>query len=457
MREMGASDAYMYYANAGTATTMEIKIPMVLAEPVRDEELSAAAGEALALFPEFAVRPVILRDHPVFEENSAPVRVIRAVDDGSFALDYGTEDTNGHVLFFLVDERDDRRVTFCYYHAMSDFVGGLALLKTILYHYLLRLGQAELQSEETLAQAGIRACVPEGWDLLQNLDPYTCFAHAPEKDETPASAAPASAAPGPAFTPPMPIFPAGSDYNHIYHVVVSTSAFLQKARSVGTSFAPLLVSVLAETVSELYGADREPVVVHLPVDIRPIYGAHTVTNFSDGVQFRCDRALLSLPLAERCARLKESMAAQRTKERFDRFLWDKAEGTRAFLRDPDGYLAVNARLNAPPAPCAPGEEPPAPVTFGLTYPGKLDLPPVIAGAVTHMGVESVINLSKFFSIVSTYGDEMTIQLIQRFDGDELPNAVAHTLAELGIEASVTDLGRRRQDRLAPWRLKTIDA
>ena len=447
LRAMGLSDAYMYYANSGRSTSMEIKIPLTMREPVNVFLLGRAADQALALFPEFAVRPVICGGKPMFEENHAPVRVITAPDDGTFSLDYGTEDTNGHVLFFLADSRDARRVTFCYYHAMSDFVGGMALLKTVLYRYSLLLGLVPEVSPEELAAAGVRTAVPDRWDRAENLDPYAVFGR-------PADAAGEGGMPPMAFLPPVEIYPWGNDYNHIYDVHLSSSAFHQKAKSFGTSFAPLLVCLLADAADSLWHAGSRPVGVALPIDMRPLFGANTVTNFSDSVLFFCTEEDRALPVSQRCAMLTKSLKEQRTADRAQPIIYGKAQQTRSFLEAEEGYLATAARLTALPAPGTPFPE--GPVTLGLTYPGRLDLPACCTAPVAHVGVESVINLTKLFSIVSTCGDDMTVSLIQRFDGAEYAEALGRELDRLGLTHTLADRGRRRQDCMDPARLKVVE-
>lgn len=446
MRKPGASDAYMYYVNIGSGKTMDCKMPFVLAAPVNMEALQLAAKEALDVFPEFAVRPVVKDEELYLEENKSPVVVMPADDKGgNISLDYGCEDTNGHILYFLVDEEDKRRVTFCYFHGMSDFAGAIAFLKTVLYRYALKQNPGLSVSGEALEGAGIRSSIPKNWECAENLDPYTYFSREPEENGE-------AKEPPLAFSPKMDRYPMDSEYSHIIEIACSTSAFHQKTKLYHTSFAPLLVSVLSEAVADYFSGENENIIAAFPVDIRKIYGAETVTNFSDSVLFLSSPSLRKEPKEEECKAYRKMMDAQRTAGHMDAFLYEKKEVVKGWENSKKGYLSVCREIAAP---AANGQEAPLPFTFLITYPGRLDMPEFLSGTVSYMGLEMVNSGLNFAFIAFTYGDDMVIQLIQNFDGTGLAEAVQKALKKKEIDAVINDRGRRRQNCFRPEKLKKV--
>ena len=442
MRAIGASDAFIYFTSTGPGNTMEIRMDVVLSRPVAAEQLRQAADGALALFPEFSVRLVTRGGHLMYQENHAPVRVYETDAPKDFAVTYCTQETNGHVLWLLLDKNDPRRFSLCCLHGMSDFAGIFVLLKTLLYRLRLLLEPGFSATEEELRAAKIRTAVPEKWDAPERLDPYMAYGTAPQ--------VPAAAPETPFAVQGLPLYEPTDGRNHNYDITLSTSAFLAKSRELKTSFAPLLVSLLTDAVADCFDAGEEKIIASLPVDMRAVFGADTVVNFSDGVLLPLSAEQRSLPVAEQCALVRAELDAQRTREFLAPALYGKARSALAMAEGP--YAETAARVLEPVLTKAPRK---VPMTYVMTYPGRLDMPAPLAGLVTWAQPRSVQGRVRFFFLISTYGDEMTIQVCQRYDGDALPLALAEAACRLGLKSVMTDRGTLRQSCLDPARLEEV--
>ena len=376
------------------------------------------------------------------------MRIIVTDDPASLSVRYCTDDTNGHVMYLAVDSRDTRKITLSCLHGMSDFAGCMALMRTMLYEYRLILEPDRASSAEALAAAGIRTAVPDDWERPENLDAYNVCGIQPD------SSGGGSAPEMPFVVQGLPLYKPESGANHIWHVTTDSQAFLAKCRSIGTTFAPLIIDTLISTVSDCFDPGEETVTAGLPVDMRPIFGVAPVTNFSDSVMLPMSQKERKLEIEERCGLLKQRLTSQRTAEHMGPALYGKAQSTKAMMDDPAGFVQVADRMLAPILAGVPSR---APLTFMVTYPGKTDLPAPLAGLVDNVMPVSIMGKVKFYFLISTCGSVMTFQVCQRFDGDTLPRILAEKLRQLGLTAKVSDRGIRRQGgSLLPDKLTCVD-
>lgn len=170
MREIGFSDKYFYYTASGTGATMDIRINLKFKEPVNHKILLLAANEALNLFPEFSVRP-ILKDNTIFyEENFNPVALLPLESRYNF----GTNDMNGYLFCFQADPSKENEIVFSAYHGLSDRNGIHSFLNTIICRYAVHVKSLP----DDYFNGVIRSKAPERteWQTEANLNPYEFYA-----------------------------------------------------------------------------------------------------------------------------------------------------------------------------------------------------------------------------------------------------------------------------------------
>ena len=100
-------------------------------------------------------------------------------------------------------------------------------------------------------------------------------------------------------------------------------------------------------------------------------------------------------------------------------------------------------------------DPPTPVTYSLTYPGRMDLPTEYDALVENFSIEGWIPVQSFYATVMTKKDAMLIKVYQRFDEATLVNAVTERLTKLGFTAKVTDRGLLRGGKLYVEKLERV--
>lgn len=164
-RELYSELRTFYEITAEDPDTFRISIKMK--DAVDEEILRRAAERTMERYPYFRVLLTLRDGRPCFDDNPAPVPVIRS--DKSITL--GSAETDGHLLAFCC-EGD------CLYidasHALTDGGGVAPMIKTLLYYYCAARYDAGLSSD------GIRLAgepVPPGeWEdaAARPLSPERC-------------------------------------------------------------------------------------------------------------------------------------------------------------------------------------------------------------------------------------------------------------------------------------------
>ena len=100
-------------------------------------------------------------------------------------------------------------------------------------------------------------------------------------------------------------------------------------------------------------------------------------------------------------------------------------------------------------------DPPTPVTYSLTYPGRMDLPAEYDPWVENFSIEGWIPVQTFYATVMTKKDAMLIKIYQRFDEPTVARAVTERLQGLGFTVEWTDRGLLRGDKLYAEKLERV--
>ena len=427
MKPIGYSNKVFYYNGAGHSTTYDFRMRILLTEAVDKEALKRAAAKTIAVFPEFAVRPVIGSDGRLYyEDNNEEIAIFDETGE-SHAL--GSEETNGYLLCLICGEKS---FILSFYHGLSDFVGNWSFICTLVWHYVQETGETGVSADETVR---LNADVYRNMDEQERDNPYQKFGNT---DSQPSWVYEDNGA----LEINETLYPDEADYLKNYEISMDVSAFVDKTKEIGTSFVPLLITATTQALSRLYETDGKPVVVKIPTNLRPLYGTHTTANFSDSLVLALSKELRTETLSKQAKALRSSMNDQLHKENFDRILAKKVKTVQDYENSDKTILQLNRSLtNAASAASA------RPVTFALTYPGRLEVPDEYQSVVQGFNMEPYVPTNGFFLFVGSYGKELRIRICQRFDSDRLAKAITEEFKNLGLDASFLDKGIVRGDKV----------
>ena len=431
---MGASNKFFYYTQSGEGAIFDIVQIAVFREEIDKAVLKEAADKALKLFPEFAVRPVIKNGKLYYQENNAPAPVL----DEDRVVNFGTDDTNGY-QFCLFCKGKELKISV--YHAMADAIGLSSYIRTMLYFYLEGKGVKMPADEDTAKTLGIRLSDKDLPNMLRKdvMDPYREFGSASCKPEWTYDN------PG-AFVVPEPVYGDTENKFRVSAVNLSLSAFLAKTKEYGVSVVPLLATIISRALDKTYDRGGKPINMMLPVNLRTQFDTNTVVNMSDGIMLPVDDALIAASISECAAKLKEIMRAQMTKNTYCSTIAAKTAAVDAFDAK-DLFEAAREGSALPPADAW------CPVTLALTYPGRMDLPEAYGGLLEDYYDRP---LARALGIVgTTFGDSMSLTILQRFDDMRFANAVVAELAALGLDSELVQEGIKSGNQMILEKLERI--
>lgn len=435
MRPIGYSNKVFYYNGAGHSTTYDFRMRILLTREPDKGALQRAAAKTMAVFPEFAVRPVIGADGRLYYEENKEEVAIFDEDEPPHAL--GSDETNGYLLCLICGEKS---FIVSFYHGLSDFVGNWSFIRTLVWHYVREVGETGVSADETVR---LNADVYRNMDEQERDNPYQKFGNA---ESVPSWVYEDKGA----LEINEPLYPDEADHLKNYELTLDVGAFLKKTKELATSFVPLLIAVTTQALDGLYEKNGKPVVVKIPTNLRPLYGTHTTANFSDSLVLALSEELRGMSIAEQTKFLRESMNDQLHRENFDRILAKKVRTVKDYENGRETIEQLNQRLtNAASAASA------RPVTFALTYPGRLDVPDEYQSVVRGFNMEPYVPTNGFFLFVGSYGGELRIRICQRFDSDRLARAMAEAFGRIGLNATVCDAGMVTGDKVYVEKLKHI--
>lgn len=412
MREVGFSDKVFFY-NSGDKKTRNLRLRVIFTEDIDKTAVQKAADKTLAALPEFAVKAIIKDGKFFYEKNNAPAVVCD--DDGATHF-IGAEDTNRYMVYFLCGQKS---VVISFFHGLADFMGYWQLIQTFIYYYAVETGHSVSNIASSEADVA-------DMDDTERYNPYAKFADVDAKCSW-------SCDTSNVFTLPCAFFDEDNLDLHVYDIVTSTRQFLDRVHELKTSFVPLLIAAFSGAVADAYGAKEQNIVAKVPADMRPFFGAKTRVNFSDAMFLPLPAEVRKQPLAEQCKYLRANMDKQLNRENFQRLMAKSMLNVKKLQGDIERSPFDN--------------DSPTPVTYSLTYPGRMDLPAEYDALVKNFSIEGWIPVQSFYTTVMTKKDEMLIKIYQRFDESTLADAVTLRLRELGFTAEVTDRGLLRGDKL----------
>ena len=434
MRELGVSDKFFYYTASGQGMTMDVRTVLKFKAPVNHQALLTAADEALRLFPEYSVQPVLKGSRVFYEENHNSIAFLPL----SSRYDFGTSDMNGHLFCFQADPAKANEVIFSVYHGLSDWNGISRLLKAIICRYALHVKGLP----DNYFSGVIRSQAPAKSEWLNeaNLNPYEFYA---KKDAVPSYKPEIS---GEIFSIPEKDYSFDFPASRHIRITLSTSEFLKAAKSHNTSFAPYLLYMASNAIREAYNTDKN-IFLALPADLRNVFKADTIVNFSESVFLPSSLQEHSAPVEEQCRRFREMITLQKKPENYAAILYDKSQNLRSFEAAPEGIIAKSRELTSQTAEIAKS------VSLGITYMGIMDMPEGADDLLEDITMNAPFGLS--YLHIGTYHDKMYITSIQRYDGDKIVSSICRKLSSAGLESEITDMGLIEHNIMNLERLKRV--
>ena len=419
MKLSGASNEF-FYCYMRDEASFSLKYSLTFKEAIRIDLLRQAADEAMRLFPEFAVRPVIQNNRLQMVQNDAPP--VFCEEPGPVKY-YGTDDTNGYMLYFVCE---GKKLSVFYNHGFTDAVGMTAFLKSVLTLYAGYIGRP-VTDEAFLAEIRLPQNPQMNPDPEDMFDPYRRYGNTQAVPEY------SFDNPG-AYTIPVEQFAPDMNEIHEYLVDISTSEFIRLSKKLGASFTPLMIDIAAQAVYRHYDTGEDPFIAMLPVNLRPFFSSSTLVNFSDGISVPSYRETEQPDVAVRCAMMKDVMKKQMTKAAFEQLIGSKAAMVDRFYADES-----DIRMRKLPAPSG-GKKP---YTLPISYPGRLTLGDELDALLDDA---FLTGYSRVNSIVAhTFADKMEFAFIWRSEDISYINYFCDELRRYGFSPVLTDSGLLKRD------------
>lgn len=435
MLTLGASNKFFYY-NQAYRGTFNIRFRLIFNEDIKLDELKEAATEAIKRYPELGGETVIKDGLLTSLENDRPVKFY---EDNGERYDLGSDDTNGYMFYFLYGKD---YIILSYYHGLTDIVGIMAYTKTMLYLYAKKINHemSEEELNELLATIRDDDGLKMGDDLGDIYDPYRTHmneASVPSyKFDNPG-----------AFSIPSEQYPEDCDYVHATVIELNTGDFIKKTKEYGVSFVPLLTDIISGAISKKYNADR-PVIAMVPVNLRPYYNSASLVNFSDGVMVPYYQEDEKLSVLERCQKNKEMMKLQMQKENFDLVLANKVKAVDGYEKLDETVFEIWSRQGV-----LPKKGTIRPITYAMTYPGKIDFSTGLNRLIKDYFMEPVMRA--YATIVYTFGDTMRILCMCRQDEEDFAKCIYEGITKQGLDAKYINKGHVYADQVKLERIKNI--
>ena len=437
LRRVGKYDTLIYSAYAGRGTTFDLRVTFELKFKLSVEKLQRAADKALRLYPELAVRPVISGGKLYYEENHSPVRVVSDEDGGYCFGSDGEKGTNGYLFIFMCGKK---RLTFSWFHGLTDARGGIAFIATVLTRYISEFLPFFRMPEKLGRLIGMRYDSSEAYLMseCERYDPTVYFSDgraAPSDDDL-----------SHIFKMPPEVYSGNADRCRLINFKLSNDEIVRRVKAAGTSFAPYLACIAADAVRLAFDTGDKSVAVSNSIDTRGLFSTATLGNMAVTCPLTVAPEDFGLSYTERCELLSAQMKVQREKE----YVLDAFAG---FIKQANEFEAmgdiaeVNRLLTGASAPDL------TPYTIALTYPGRVGGNPVSALAIRHI-IPGMVTSGR--GIVA-YADrnEMTLQVSQRSDDLTLADALGKALEAVGLAFERVDLGRIRQNSFDYDEIKRI--
>ena len=273
------------------------RISALMKDDVDRDKLQIALNEVLPRFEAYSVRLKKGYAWHFFEHNDAPCKVF---DEGALLTPIDPDETNGY--WFRVSAAQNR-IILEIFHALADGNGALAFLKSIVKRYREVCGfdvddegvidwQSEPVSEE----------IEDGF----------------EKNYKPISLGQMNLKALAGKVPHRIKGTLSKDGYEVSEGVVESKDVLKRAKEIGVSFTAYVAGVLAFSIEKTC-ANKVPIAVMIPVNLRALYPSKTMRNFVTFV--RIILAPSEFKSIEACAKeTQRQLKIQTSKDKLDAFI-----------------------------------------------------------------------------------------------------------------------------------------
>ncbi len=390
------------------------RVSATLTEPVDPAVLQQAVTELMPRFPSMYVRLRTgvfwyyleeLDKPPVVREDYAyPLTLMQEKELRSCCL---------RVMYFR------NRVAVEFFHSLTDGTGGMVYLKTLTARYLSIRHGVEIPAEEGVLDW---QAAPEARELEDSFVRYsngvTLNDHEPDALRLKGSYEP--------------------NFLHLTTGVVPTGALLEAAHRFGATVTVFLAAVMAACILDWQAErcpnrrKRKPVKVTIPINLRRLYGSHTLRNFVLTLNPGVDPRMGEYSLSELCRRMAAQLAAEGTPQQMA------------------GRIAANVNpqqiplIRAVPLPIKNvvmriiySQRGESKGCINLSNLGAVRLPAPMCDYVRRL--EFIIGPQRSYPnncSVASFGGETCINMIRNIRESELERRFFSRLVELGVPVSI---------------------
>ena len=288
------NSALMYPIITGEDMSNVYRMTATLKEEINPELLQRALESVLPKFPGFNSRLRQGFHWYYLEENGKPAPLVKKEDD--FPCAYIEASKNRSYLFRVTYFRC--RINLEVFHVLADGTGALYFLKEIVYQYL-RFAHPELQIKygNDLSE-GVTVSAKDRFEEFYDKKPLR-----PYRFQR-------------AFLIPGQIL--SGERVGIIHGYLKVADVRDMAHQYQATINELIVSVLCYSIWQEYSKQitpERPIVICVPVNLRPVFGVDTTKNFFVNVNamFRPEEAD-DVTFEEVVRQVRESLRSQTTRE-----------------------------------------------------------------------------------------------------------------------------------------------
>lgn len=279
--------AKLYPAVTKKTNTCVFRLSAILTENVDPNALQQAAEITIKRFPTMAVKLRKGLFWVYLYENNNPL-VVREESTYPCAPIMGVKENNEYLFKIMYF---DRRITLECFHALTDGMGAMEFLKSLVYQYLFLIGK-EVQDEGMIL-------LPESTPEQQEEEDGCVRYYQKHIEKSKFEVRKARAIRGTVLE---------DRGTNVIHGVIPALQLNEYARQHGTTITGYLVTVFAQAISSSNsqrGQSQHPIRIGIPVNLRGIFPSKTLRNFVSQIN-------VSLPAASGQAfdKLVESVTTQ---------------------------------------------------------------------------------------------------------------------------------------------------
>ena len=409
------TSAIMYPIITGEAMSNVYRVSVTLKEEVVQELLQKALDIVLPKFPGFNTRLRQGMHWFYLEENGKPAPLVKKEDD--YPCQYIEASKNRSYLFRVTYFRS--RINLEVFHVLADGSGAMSFLKELTYQYL-RLAHPELgQKYKNDLSSGITVSAKDRFQEFYDKKPLR-----PYRFQR-------------AFLIPGAALPA--ERVGIIHGFMKVDQVLDLAHKYQSTINELIVSVLVYSILQEYEKNitpERPIVICIPVNLRPVFGVDTTKNFFVNINavFRKENAK-ELSFEEVTKQIRESIRSQTTREELQQRLSTNVSTEKNLLSRMVPMLFKNPVLKS---------------IHRLSQKS-------ITSTVTNLGIQTVAEPYReyvdFVNVilaqakgqplkvsVSSYGDRLAVNITSVLRSTRIPRRIFRFLSEEGLEVSIASNG-----------------